>query len=233
MPDPLNLPPPPNDFEAAKQQYFELYGSVAVMNTYLKIALLACSAVIVGLVMLNLKTYEIFHNLKPLVIRISQAGQAEAINYGSLDYHPQEAEIKYFLVHFVQGYYGRMRATIGHAYPASLYFLDGRLSNALLEANKKTRFIETFLNSGSDEVDIQVRNVALEDLRQPPYKATVEFEKVYYAASDHREMRRERFLASFVFVVKEPVPNALIPFNPLGLTITYFRDDQAFSEEKP
>jgi type IV secretion system protein VirB5 len=233
MSDLLTLPPPVNDFEAGKRQYLELYGSVAVMNTYLKIALLACSVVIVGLLILNVKTYELFHNVKPLVIRISQAGQAEAINYGSLDYHPQEAEIKYFLVHFVQGYYGRMRATIRHAYPASLYFLDGRLSEALMEANKKTRLIETFLNSGSDEVDVQVRNVALEDLRQPPFKASVEFEKVFYAASDHRELRRERFVASFVFIVKEPVPNALIPFNPLGLTITYFRDDQAFSEEKP
>jgi hypothetical protein len=29
-------------------------------------------------------------------------------------------------------------------------------------------------------------------------------------------------------VVKERVPNAMIPINPLGLTITYFREDQAF-----
>jgi hypothetical protein len=31
-----------------------------------------------------------------------------------------------------------------------------------------------------------------------------------------------------VFVVKDHVENARIPINPLGLTITYFRDDQAF-----
>ena len=29
-------------------------------------------------------------------------------------------------------------------------------------------------------------------------------------------------------VVKTQVPNAFIPINPLGLTITYFREDQAF-----
>jgi hypothetical protein len=33
-------------------------------------------------------------------------------------------------------------------------------------------------------------------------------------------------------VVKDHVPNALIPVNPLGLTITYFREDQAFQETK-
>jgi type IV secretory pathway component VirB8 len=65
-------------------------------------------------------------------------------------------------------------------------------------------------------------------LRTPPYKATVEFEKVVYASPDHAEVRRIHYVANFVFVVKMPVPNALIPVNPLGLTITYFRDDQAF-----
>ena len=35
-------------------------------------------------------------------------------------------------------------------------------------------------------------------------------------------------MANFVFVVKEHVPNALILVNPLGLTITYLREDQAF-----
>jgi type IV secretory pathway component VirB8 len=56
----------------------------------------------------------------------------------------------------------------------------------------------------------------------------VEFEKVYYARADHKENRRERYVANFVFVIKQPVANALIPINPLGLTITYFREDQAF-----
>ena len=35
-------------------------------------------------------------------------------------------------------------------------------------------------------------------------------------------------VANFVFVVKDKVPNDMIPVNPLGLTITYFREDQAF-----
>jgi len=50
---------------------------------------------------------------------------------------------------------------------------------------------------------------------------------VYYALG-HTEIRREKYVASFVFVIKERVSNAMIPANPLGLTITYFREDQAF-----
>ena len=78
-----------------------------------------------------------------------------------------------------------------------------------------------------EENDVKVTGVSIEDLRQPPYHATVAFEKIYYA-SGHQETRRERYVAHFVFVVRDQVPNNLIPVNPLGLTITYFREDQSF-----
>ena len=181
-----------------------------------------------GLLILNLKTYAAFHEVKPLVIRISDLGRAEALGYGSLEYHPQEAEIRYFLIQFVQQHYGRMRATLQENYTRSLYFLDGRLANAIMEANKKTKAIESFLAAPSEEIDIQVKNVVIEDLRQPPYKASVDFEKVYYALADHAEIRREKYVASFVFAFKDRVPNVMIPVNPLGLTITYFREDEGF-----
>jgi type IV secretory pathway TrbF-like protein len=222
------MPPPAKDYAAAKRQFLELYGSLAVMNTFLKTAFLSVCVVALGLIVLNFRTYVAYHELKPLVIRINDLGRAEAVNYGSLDYQPQEAEIKYFLVQFVHAYYGRMRATAQEAYPRSLFFLDGRLADAIIEANKKTKAMEMFLSGGTDETDADVKNVAIEDLRKPPYKATVEFEKVYYARADHKETRRERYVANFVFVIKQPVANALIPVNPLGLTITYFREDQAF-----
>jgi len=222
------MPHPAKDFAAAKRQFLELHGSLAVMNTYLKIAVLALSLVCLGLLMLNFRTYAAFHDLKPIVVRINEVGRAEAINYGSLEYQPQEAEIKYFLAQFVRGYYGRMRTTVQESYPRSLFFLDGRLADAAITANKKTKAIDAFLAGQSNEVDIQVKNVAIEDLRKPPYKATVEFEKVFYNSADHQETKRQRFVANFVFIIKEPVSNTLIPVNPLGLTITYFREDQAF-----
>ncbi|MGI9072755.1 MAG: VirB8/TrbF family protein [Bryobacteraceae bacterium] len=224
---------PDKDFAKGKRQFLELYGSLAVMNTYLKIAVLCLCAVVIALVLLNIKTYNAFHQLKPLVIRISEVGRAEAITYGSFEYQPQEAEIKYFLAQFVQNYYGRAHATFKEAYPRSLYFLDSRLADAIIESNKKTKASENFLLGQTDEVDIDVKNVAIEDLRKPPYKAAVEFEKVYRSLSNRAELKRQHFIANFVFVVRMPVPNALIPVNPLGLTITYFREDQAFEEGKP
>jgi type IV secretory pathway TrbF-like protein len=228
MADTPFLPPPELDYKAAKGQFVELYGSLAVMNTYLKITVLGLCLVCVGLTYMDIKTMQAARDLKPLVIRINDVGRAEAVTYDSLQYKPQEAEIRYFLIQFVQAYYGRMRATVKENFTRSLYFLDGRLADAVMEANKKNKTIETFLTAPTEEVEIRVKNVAIEDLRQAPYKATVDFEKIYYAVADHAELRREKFVASFVFLVKDQVPNNLVPVNPLGLTITYFREDQAF-----
>lgn len=222
------MPPPTPDFNAAKRQFVELYGSTAVMNTYLKIAALCLCGVCLGLVTLQFKTFQLTRNVKPLVIRINDLGRAEAVNYSELEYHPQEAEIKYFLIQFVEEHYGRMRATVKENYARSLYFLDGRLADALIEANKKSNTIEGFLAGQSEEIEIRVKNVSIEDLRSAPYRATVDFEKIYSSPTDHMEIRREKYVGNFVFIVKDRVPNVMVPVNPLGLTITYFREDQAF-----
>jgi len=159
MTDTEFLPPPAKDYRAAKRQFVELYGSLAVMNTYLKIAVLCLCLVCVGLTYLNVKTVEAARNLKPLVIRISDVGRAQAVHYDSLEYRPQEAEIRYFLIQFVQAYYGRMRATVKENFTRSLYFLDGRLADATMEANKKTKAIETFLAAPAEEIDIRKRPI--------------------------------------------------------------------------
>ena len=90
------MPPIEKDYNAAKRQYVEQYGSVLVMNTYLKIAVLALSAVILGLVVLNIRTYQAFKYVKPLIIRINDVGRAEALKYEDFQYQPQEGEIRYF-----------------------------------------------------------------------------------------------------------------------------------------
>src|SRR5229473_3414059 len=138
------MPPPTKDFNAAKRQYVEQFGSVIVSNNYMKIAVLALGLVNVGLVVLNIQTYQAFSHLKPLVIRIDAVGRAQAVQYDTLEYRPQEAEIKYFLIDFVQRHYSRMRATVRENYARSLYFLDGRLADAIIESENKSKTIESF-----------------------------------------------------------------------------------------
>ncbi len=216
-------------FEDAKRLYLEQYGDPMVTNTYLKIALVLLSLVAVGLALVDLRTIRTFQNFRPLVIRIDDLGRAEAISYQSFDYMPQAAEAKYFLSQFCTLYYRRNRYTIQDDFSKSLYFLDGKLANGILDAYRKDGVIQKFLtDTNAAEVDIDVKEVAIEELETPPYRARADFYMVYYSAADHSELKRELYTANFVFVFKTAVPNQLIPINPLGLTITYFREDQAF-----
>src|SRR5580692_3389207 len=225
--DPV-LPPTGYEYGDARRRYVEQYGSTLVMNTYLKLALLCLSVVTVGLIALTLRIQRAAEHVKPLVIRIDDVGRATAVTEASLTYTPQAPELKYFLVQFVTAHYSRLRATVRQQYAQSLYFLDGRLADATINANKKSGTIEHFLTDGSDEIEVHVKNVTLEDLRQPPYRATVEFDKAYVSAGTRAEQKREAFVAHLVFVRQDHVDNARIPINPLRLTITYFREDQAF-----
>ena len=216
-------------FQDAKRLYLEQYGDPMVTNTYLKIALTLVSVIAVGLLILDLKTIRTFENFRPLVIRIDDLGRAEAINYHNLEYKPQDAEAKYFLSQFCALYYRRNRYTIQDDFSKALYFLDGKLADGILDAYRKDDIIKKFLmNTSASEIDVEVKKVALEGMQTPPFKARVDFYLVYYSPADHSEIKRDLYTANFVFVFKSKVPNELIPINPLGIAITYFREDQAF-----
>jgi type IV secretory pathway TrbF-like protein len=216
-------------FQDAKRLYLEQYGDPMVTNTYLKIALTLVSLIAVGLMALDWKTIRTFENFRPLVIRIDDLGRAEAINYHNLEYKPQDAEAKYFLSQFCALYYRRNRYTIQNDFSKALYFLDGKLADGILDAYRKDDIIKKFLmNTSASEIDVEVKKVALEDMQTPPFKARVDFYLVYYSPVDHSEIKRDLYTANFVFVFKSKVPNELIPINPLGIAITYFREDQAF-----
>ena len=216
-------------FYDAKRLYLESYGDPMVTNTYLKIALVLVSLVALGLALVDLKTIRTFKNFRPLVIRIDDLGRAEAINYHNLEYKPQDAEAKYFLSQFCTLYYRRNRYTIQNDFSKSLYFLDGKLANGILDAYRKDDIIKKFItNTAAPEIDVDVKKVALEEMQTPPFRARVDFYLVYYSPADHSELKRDLYTANFVFVFRTQVPNELIPINPLGLSVTYFREDEAF-----
>ncbi len=216
-------------FENAKRLYLESYGDPMVTNTYLKIALLLLCLAAIGLALVDLKTIRTFQNFRPLIIRIDDLGRAEAINYHNFEYKPQDAEAKYFLSQFCTLYYRRNRYTIPDDFSKSLYFLDGKLADGILDTYRKNDVIKRFItNPAEPEVDVDVKKVALEELQSMPFRARVDFYMVYYSPTDHSELKRDLYTANFVFVFKSQVPNELIPINPLGMTITYFREDEAF-----
>lgn len=216
-------------FNEAKQLYLEQYASAIVTGGYLKIAVALLSLVVLGLVLVNLKIVRTLESFKPMVIRIDEIGRAQALAYDNLAYKPEYKETKYFLTRFCQLYYRRNHATINEDFTQSLYFLDGKVAGDTIQQFKQTNIIKNFLSDSlSPESDVDVQQVVIEPMEKEPYKATVDFFEIEYAPSDHSVVKRTLYTASFLFMFRDHVPNTEILTNPLGLTITYFREDEAF-----
>jgi type IV secretion system protein VirB5 len=163
-------------------------------------------------------------------VRINDVGRAEAIDYRNFQYRPQEAENKYYLTRWAELYFSRNRFTIERDQSNSLYFLNDDVQRAVINLEQKDSVIQSYARDSTlPFVDVEVKNVVLDDLRQSPYSARIEFEKVFTNPSDHTEIKRERWTASVTYVFRESVKNDELSVNPLGLAIVRFRVDQAFS----
>jgi type IV secretory pathway TrbF-like protein len=215
----------------AAQKYLEQYGDPIVTNTYLKLTILILAIVCLATLGLFYRAQMALSTIKPLVIRINDIGHAEALDYQNFAYEPQEAENRYFLSEWTRDYHSRNHYTIRKDFTNALYFLNGDLQSAILEKYKKEKIIDSFLLDPSQpNIDVEVKNVAIEDLRQPPFRARIEFFKIFTSPLDHTEQKRQLWTANVVYTFRVQVRNELLPINPLGLTITYFREDQAFQE---
>lgn len=220
-----HLLPRPKTYQDAAGRFAEAIVQPRITNMYLRVSLVCSLLLSIGLLLLNFRTQS--QQRERLVVRIDEIGRAQAIGFSSLEYKPQSAEIKYFLTQFVHDYYGRNRATVRDDFQRSMSFLSRSLATARMDEERRTKAIEHYLIGDADDVQIQVNNIVLADLRKAPYVAQIDIEKVY-RMRDGSELKREKFVESVTFSFTNEVPNALIPANPLGLMITYLNEDQAF-----
>ncbi len=218
------------DISRAAERYLEQYGDPLVTNTYLKIAMLCLAELCVMLGLLVFKSQKALASAKPFIIRISDVGHAEAIDYRNFDYRPQEAENKYYLTRWANLYFGRNRYTIERDQTQALYFLNADVQRAVIEQEQKNNTIANYVKDSTlPYVDIEVKNVILDDLRQSPYSARIEFDKVFTNSGDQSVLKREKWTATVTYVFNPQVSNEKTTVDPLGLTIIRFRVDQAFS----
>jgi type IV secretion system protein VirB5 len=220
---------PSSDITRAAERYLEQYGDPLVMNTYLKVTILVLGFVCLALAALVFRGQMALANAHPFIVRINDVGRAEAIDYRNFQYRPQEAENKYYLTRWAELYFNRNRFTIERDQTSSLYFLNGDVQRAVIDQERRDNIIANYAKDSSlPFVDVEVKSVILDDLRQSPYSARIEFEKIFANPSDHTELRREQWTASVTYVFRETVKNNELALNPLGLTIVRFRADQAF-----
>lgn len=213
----------------AGHKFIELYAEPVVTNTYLKIALLVLSIVTLALLALLWRAETAASRLKPLVIAVYDIGRGQVMNYDDFSKIPVERVSKYYLARWCQLYYGRNHATLQRDFSQSLSFLSDPLQSATLAKVNQQKTLENFLlDPGQPNVDIEIKAVVLEDTRQLPYRAHVEFEKVFRSPGDGQEQRRERWTANVIYSFRDQVPNQMLLTNPLGLVISYVHEDQAF-----
>jgi type IV secretory pathway TrbF-like protein len=213
----------------AGQKFLELYAEPVVTNTYLKIAILVLSAVTFVLLILFYRAENAALRLKPLIVSVSDAGRGQVVSYADFSKVPIERVSKYYLARWVTLYYGRNHATLQRDFGESLKFFSDELQGITLSRVNKQKSLENFmLDPGSPNVEIEIKAVVLEDLRQAPYRAHIEFEKVFRTPGDEQEERRERWITNVVYTFRDEVPNQMLLTNPLGLVITYVHEDQAF-----
>jgi len=153
----------------------------------------------VALAVLVYRSQNALAAMHPMIVRINDVGRAEAIDYRNFQYRPQEAENKYYLSRWAELYFSRNRFTIERDQMNALYFLNGDVQRAVINQERKDNFIQNYVRDpGLPFVDVEVKNVVLDDLRQSPYSARIEFEKVFTNPADHSEVKRERWMATVI-----------------------------------
>ncbi len=216
-------------FLETREKYLELYAEPVVTNTYLKVALLVLAVVALILLALFYRAQTRAMHLKPLILAIADSGRGQIMQYGDFEKIPIDRVGKYYLARWAELYYGRNHSTLQRDFAESLDFLANPLQNATLDRVRKQKTLDAFLlDPSAPNIDIDVKDIVLEDLRQPPYRAEIDFDKVFRAPGDPQEIRLEHWTANVVYNFRDEVPNRMLLTNPLGLVISYVHEDQAF-----
>ena len=192
--------------------------------------MLVLSVVALALLALLYRAQTAALRLKPLVISITDVGRGQVVNYADFSKVPVERVSKYYLARWARALLRPQSRYVATRFLRVAEFLLQRFAvGALLARVNKAKALETFLlDPSAPNVDIEIKAVVLEDTRQAPYRAHVEFEKVFRSLGDQQEQRRERWTANVVYGFRDEVPNEMLLTNPLGLVISYVHEDQAF-----
>jgi len=193
---------------------------------YLKIALGLLSIVCVALALIDLRTIRTFQNFRPLVIRIDDLAEPRH-QLPQPRIQAPDAEAKYFSRSFAP-VLRHNRYTIQDDFRSPSTSSTASLPTAFSTPTARTTSLRNSSQTPQRPRLISMSKRLRSKSCKRAFRARVDFYMVYYSPADHSELKRDLYTANFVFLFKSQVPNELIPINPLGMSITYFREDQAF-----
>ena len=164
---------------------------------------------------------------RPIVVRVDEVGRAEAVAYevAQAQADPLDPTTKYFLMRFLHDFYGRQTATVEEYWARSLRFLTPDLATAAFRrASENVAMVAAGRTSEELRVDRVVLRIQAQP--QPPHGATADFELVR-TDRFHKEIGRDRWSVTLQFVFMAVIPTELMPYNPMGLVVTYLQADRA------
>ena len=211
------------------KEFADIWGEQIATARFLKLWILALAGIVLLLLVaiVRLSAVEL---PKPIVIRVDDVGRAEALAYDAVEAQadPLDPTTKFFLNQFLSDFYSRRVATVEASWGRALRFLTSDLANAAFRADS-AGVAEVAAGLASEER--QVENVVLRILPnpEPPHAATADFDLVTLQRAN--ELDRQRWSVSLQFLFLDQVPGDLLPFNPMGLLITYLQADRAIGFE--
>jgi type IV secretion system protein VirB5 len=199
----------------------------------LRVAALASFLLLLGSLSVNLWLFR-----RPpyvMVVRVDEAGRAEAIRYKTTDYTPREAEIVCGLNTWAIDRFRLLKSVIDTNFKSNYYFLDSRLAREL--AVNDAEVVANVQAGKALEQDVQINGIRFRSFETRKDldgtvgsgECVVDMYKSYSVASQARE--------HWVLTLKYKVnPTAAAErarrdpafqlANPLGLTITWFHEDR-------
>lgn len=215
-------PDPGNDFA-------EIWGEAVASNRFLRTFLLGLGGLLLLVVIILLRLSNV-QPPKPIVIRVDEVGRATALTYEAVEAqaNPLDPTTKFFLNQFLSDFYSRRAATVEDNFGRALRFLNVDLANAAFREHGEA---VVTMAAGLVTEELQVQNVVLRihPNPEPPHGASADFDLVRLRRDE--EIDTERWSAQMQFTFLEEVPSDLLPFNPLGLLVTYLQDDRAVAFE--
>lgn len=210
----------------AAREFAEIWGEAVHAARHLRILSIALGVLCL---MLILTVFRLSGEEppRPIVVRVDEVGRAEAVTYEAAEAQadPLDPTTKYFLNRFLHDYYSRQTATVEEYWARSLRFLTPDLANAAFRTEAQT---VALVAAGGAREQLRVDRVVLRIQAQPnpPHGATADFDLVR-TDRFHKEIERERWTVTLQFVFMAAIPPELMPYNPMGLVITYLQGDRA------
>jgi type IV secretion system protein VirB5 len=174
-----------------------------------------------------------------LVVRVDDAGRAEAIHYNSASYTPREAEIKSRLNDWAIDRFRLRKDIVGDAFKRNYYYLNSTLARRLMDRDAPT--IAKVMSGSGDEQDVIINSIQFTDFDNRKLsggvvgsgEARIDLSKIINPTGTEE---KQHWVVTVQYEVNpeyaatrsisDPRYQTL---NPLGVTITSFHEDRAFN----